>query len=512
MGRIEGWIFDTYPESEGMRVWVIDRRSKHWNFLDPWRPFFYLTGSQKVIAQSISLLQKKPFPVQISPVERTEFFSGKTVHALEIRIPPLQYNSTVAQLKDTGPILYNADIHLAQAYHYERGHFPLARGTFEITDGRLTGWSLEDDPWALDYELPPLKYVHLFLTGSDVAGRVDPNHAQRGNLAFQWENSVYEFEGPLDEQLLSLQRRLDEWDPDVITSDWGDSFLLPKLHLASVREKANLRFSRDKAKDMAGRGSRSFFTYGRTVYQSGCKYLFGRWHLDNQNSFFLKECGLDGLFEIARVAKIPVQRAARTTIGTSLSSMQLDHAYKLGYLVPMEKQQVEDFRPSSDLVIADKGGLVYEPKIGWYEQVVEYDFVSMYPQLMVQNNISPETVNCSCCRHNRVPEIGHNLCQRRKGLVPAVLDPILRKRTEYKRRAKTNHPSKAAYKNRASAFKWALVYSFGYLGFRNARFGKIEAHECVTAWGRRFYCVQKIQSRSEGFRFSMPLWIHSGSK
>jgi DNA polymerase-2 len=28
------------------------------------------------------------------------------------------------------------------------------------------------------------------------------------------------------------------------------------------------------------------------------------------------------------------------------------------------------------------------------------------------------------------------------------------------------------------------VCCFGYLGFKNARFGKIESHECVTAWGR----------------------------
>ncbi|MBL0057925.1 MAG: hypothetical protein IPP35_02135 [Elusimicrobia bacterium] len=294
-------------------------------------------------------------------------------------------------------------------------------------------------------------------------------------------------------------------------------------------------------------------TYGRTVYQSGAHYLFGRWHLDLKNSFYFKECGWEGLYEIARIAKIPVQRAARTTIGTSLSSMQLDVALRRGLWVPMDKAQAEDFRPASDLVVADKGGLVYEPDIGWFENVAEYDFVSMYPTLMVKHNISPETVNCECCDRgvgaeemvegrqpgnrdrgvgaeemvegrqpgnrdrgvgaeemvegrqpgnrdkNSVPEIGHHLCSRRQGIVPEVLVPILKKRAEYKRRVKAGDPQAAAFKARADAHKWSLVTSFGYLGFKNARFGKIEAHESVTAWGRETLLRAKDFVEERGF-------------
>ncbi|GAF87806.1 unnamed protein product, partial [marine sediment metagenome] len=36
------------------------------------------------------------------------------------------------------------------------------------------------------------------------------------------------------------------------------------------------------------------------------------------------------------------------------------------------------------------------------------------------------------------------------------------------------------------ALKWVLVVSFGYLGFKNARFGKIEAHQTVCAFAREF--------------------------
>ena len=314
------------------------------------------------------------------------------------------------------------------------------------------------------------------------------------------DGTAHELEGDEREQLESLARRIAEWDPDVLTTDWGDSFLLPRLDALSRDCGVALPLSRDPERGMAGRGERSFYTYGRTVYQGGARYLFGRWHLDVKNSFLLKETGLDGLLEIARIAKIPVQRAARCTIGTSLSSMQMDRACRDGILIPMDKAQVEDFRPAGDLLAADKGGLCYEPDVGWHESVAEYDFTSMYPTLMVERNISPETVNCPCCKPTPVPELTHHLCEKRRGLIPAVLSPILDKRARYKALSKIPGPEAARYKARAAAHKWCLVTCFGYLGFKNARFGKIEAHECVTAWGRETLLRAKDAAERRGHR------------
>src|SRR5207244_580714 len=117
-------------------------------------------------------------------------------------------------------------------------------------------------------------------------------------------------------------------------------------------------------------------------------------------------------------------------------------------------------------VIADKGGLIFEPEIGWHEGLGEGDFSSMYPAIMDRFNVSPETVNCSCCPHNKVPEIGHHICTRRRGLVSRVVHNVLTKRSAYKHLAKT-HPdpdSRAIYAARASSLKWIMVTCFGYLG------------------------------------------------
>jgi DNA polymerase-2 len=54
-------------------------------------------------------------------------------------------------------------------------------------------------------------------------------------------------------------------------------------------------------------------------------------------------------------------------------------------------------------------------------------------------------------------------------------------------------------KARAAALKWLLVVCFGYLGYKNARFGKIESHEAVTATSRELMLQAKEVAEDMGF-------------
>jgi DNA polymerase-2 len=73
-------------------------------------------------------------------------------------------------------------------------------------------------------------------------------------------------------------------------------------------------------------------------------------------------------------------------------------------------------------------------------------------------------------------------------------------REKLKARAKEVSPAEAVqYKERQNALKWMLVTCFGYLGYKNARFGRIEAHEAVTAHGRDKLLTAKEISEAAGF-------------
>jgi DNA polymerase-2 len=116
----------------------------------------------------------------------------------------------------------------------------------------------------------------------------------------------------------------------------------------------------------------------------------------------------------------------------------------------------------------------------------------MYPSIMVKCNISPETP--------RPTELGRSSYP--PGLVPQTLAPLLEKRVALKQRALSLprwDPRRQRDKSLSAAHKWLLVTCFGYLGYKNARFGRIEAHESVTTWGREALLRAKEAAEELGF-------------
>jgi DNA polymerase-2 len=307
---------------------------------------------------------------------------------------------------------------------------------------------------------------------------------------------------------------LRRFDPDVILSKDGDASLLPLLFSAEKKWKISIPWNRELHpvnREVRPKGF-SYFSYGRTYYKAPAHLFLGRWHIDLKNSFIYGESGIEGVIELARLAKIPVQRMARTSPGTAITSMQLDLAFQEDILIPWRKGEPERFKTAWDLLVADKGGLVFQPRLGIFEDVAEIDFASMYPTMMAIHNISPETVFCKCCGNHSVPESGYTLCEKREGIVPKTLRPVLARRTWLKKMAKEGDPEKREVYNRKQiALKWMLVTSFGYLGYRNARFGRIEAHEAVTAFGRESLLRAKEICEGEGFELlhaiTDSLWI-----
>ena len=105
---------------------------------------------------------------------------------------------------------------------------------------------------------------------------------------------------------------------------------------------------------------------------------------------------------------------------------------------------------------------------------------------MLRFNISPETLLCECCpdSHIRVPQLGYHICCRKIGLLPELLKSILYRRFCFKARIKNKKYNSVICKEIQQAWKWILIVCFGYTGYRNARFGRIECHESITAFAR----------------------------
>ena len=201
---------------------------------------------------------------------------------------------------------------------------------------------------------------------------------------------------------------------------------------------------------------------------------------------------------------MPFHTSSRASIGKSLSGLQFYHAHLRDTLVPYKPVISEDVKTMDDLLVADRGGLVFVPLAGIHERVCEFDFASLYPSIIRQRNISAETVNCSCCpnSNNRLDDLEVHLCTKRRGIVPDSLELPLWKRFEYKKlRDQTNDPVlKQTYNERAGALKWVLVTCFGYLSFRHAKFMKIDAHIAVCSVARRTLLDAMHAAEYRGFQ------------
>jgi DNA polymerase II len=500
---VAGWLFDLYASERGIALWIIDREGeKHFCHV-PFTPCFFLDLHENDARRVPVLCRKAPAHITARRTSRIEFYSGKEIPVVQVDVhSTLRFKRVVSFFQSYFPhfAFYNSDIMMEQLFLYGTGLFPLAFGEYEIRDDELIRWDIDDRKEAMEYELPPLN-IMLLRNANDF---VPPKYQRNLNLEVSYDDRTYSLEHDHPAALLeSLNWHLYHFDPDILLTEYGDSILLPKLTQTAKKLKIPLLLNREPKQDYLTTGESSFFQYGKVVHKDGAFELYGRWHVDACNSMTISEANLDGLFEMARLTQMPGQKQARASIGTSMSSLQLSWAYKNNILIPAKKREPEAFKSGYTLILADRGGLIYNPPPGYHERVAELDFASMYPSIMVNRNVSPETVNCRCCSNAGVPELGYTICEKRSGINPATLKSVIEKRSYYKRKKKEYRGKDELlyrkYHGRQNALKWMLVSCFGYLGYKNARFGRIEAHESVNAFSREILLEAKTIAEEAGF-------------
>ena len=392
-----GWLFDLYPLRDRMVLWFITPEGRRVRVEDEFPYRVYLGGPPGRLRSLARTLGGRGWVRRSYPSRGQDLWQGEEIPvlALEVRAYGLlgQLRAWLGALE--GDVAcYNCDLDPAAYYLYTRKLWPCAWYGLEVRDGRLQGIFPREEAFALEFSVPPLATMTLSLTRDPLL----PLGAGNG-VAVGWEGRTLELEAPDAPGLVAEAARLiTRLDPDLVLSDWGDEEIIPALRRWSRQYGVDLPLDREASPPARKfTGGRSYFSYGRIVYQGPAAPFCGRWHVDRRNSFYYRESGLQGLMQISRIGQMPLQQAARASPGTLITSMQLARAVADGILIPWRKGQVETFKTAGELLTIDKGGLVFMPPVGLHFQVAELDFASMYPTIMTIHNISPETVNCGCC-------------------------------------------------------------------------------------------------------------------
>ncbi|MFA9517062.1 type B DNA-directed DNA polymerase [Halopenitus sp. H-Gu1] len=312
--------------------------------------------------------------------------------------------------------------------------------------------------------------------------------------------------GPPADILTTVQAALDDHDPDVLVCSTSE--IVPTLYEMTMTAGAdNFSLSRSGVEFQQLASRSTYASYGRVGHSPARYNVPGRAVIDRSNTFFFGETNIDGVLDLVSRSRKPIQEAAWASIGNILTAIQICEAHDRGVLVPWHSWRHEKFKSTGVLHDADRGGFIFAPEVGLHENVHELDFSSLYPNIICTHNVSPDVIRCECHRDREdVPGLGYSICDDRGYLVD-VLQPIIDARDEIKaairREQERDDPDKERLEElegRSGALKWILVACFGYQGFNNAKYGRIECHEAINAFAREILLTAKQRLEAGGWR------------
>jgi len=203
--------------------------------------------------------------------------------------------------------------------------------------------------------------------------------------------------------------------------------------------------------------------------------------------------------ELTRLVGQPLFDISRMATGQQAEWFLVRKAYQYGELVPNKPSQSDFSRRRGRRAV---GGYVKEPEKGLHENIVQFDFRSLYPSIIISKNISPDTLTDDEESECYVaPEYGYRFRKSPRGFVPSVIGEILSERVRIKEEMKgSDDPMERKILNvQQEALKRLANTMYGVYGYSRFRWYSMECAEAITAWGRDY--IKKTIKTAEEFGF-----------
>nr|WQH65247.1 DNA-directed DNA polymerase [Methanosphaera sp. ISO3-F5] len=205
----------------------------------------------------------------------------------------------------------------------------------------------------------------------------------------------------------------------------------------------------------------------------------------------------------SRLVGQPLFDIARMTTGQMIEWYLILKAYEQNNIVPNKPTNME--YNERRLSKRNEGGYVKEPEKGLFEHIAYLDFKSLYPTIIIAQNISPDTFTdgegLSEDEYYTCPENGYKFRKEPKGFIPSIIGYILDERQKIKKLMKeeTVPEQKKAYDFEQQGLKRLANSMYGVYGYSRFRWYKKECGASITAWGREY--IQDAMKKSEQYGF-----------
>ena len=308
-----------------------------------------------------------------------------------------------------------------------------------------------------------------------------------------------------------------------------DLYLVMRRYMSLDRytlERVYFEFFGEEKIDVPGERIYEFWDNGGNELKNLFKYSLD----DVVSTLKIAQETLPLNLELTRIVCQPFVDVTRMTTGTQAEWYLVRKAYEVDEVVPnkpnMTMKNIKERGSNS-------GGYVKEPEIGLHENLVQFDFKSLYPTLIISKNISPDVLVKDNVSYNAKfedfetgyddidnvreeelssemdndeeyyisPEHYFKFKKEPQGFIPSALEDILNERFAVKNRMKeTDDPVlKKSLDVQQQALKRLANTMYGVYGFLRFRWYSLECAQAITAWGRQH--IKKAMKEAENYGF-----------
>lgn len=538
---MRGWLINAdYITENGnavVRLWCVDNRGSFVAYDRSFKPYFYALKEEGVTADDLMEITDRSKNEVVSP-ERVEELTlkslGREIEAFKIYVKHPQHVPRLRGKVATLCEVREADIPFIYRYLIDK-QLACMDGVIiegeDVSDQRLRRYELQSVGRDEKEGYPELKMMAFDCEMLTEVGMPDPEGDPIIVIGAQYDDQVKILEADNERELLAkFVDLVKEVEPDIIVGYNQDNFDWPYIKKRAKKHNLKVDIGRDGSEldtrgrpRIAGRLNVDLYDIAmRTIdvkvkkleniaeflgkkedfADIEAKDIHHNWTNGNKdsvktyarqdvlNTHYIAEELLPMHFELSRMIRLPLDDVTRCGRGKQVDWLLLSEANRVGEVAPNPPQYATPY----------EGAFVLEPVRGLYENVVCLDFASMYPNIMISYNISPDTVSGE--GYFEAPEVKHRFKKEPDGFFKRILRMLIDRRKEIKKamkKADKQSPDHRIYDIKQSALKVLTNSFYGYMGWNLARWYCRECAEATTAWGRYFIKTSARIAEEMGF-------------
>ncbi|HEY3526136.1 MAG TPA: DNA polymerase domain-containing protein [Nitrososphaeraceae archaeon] len=480
-----GWLLHVSIDQDKAILWIKTEDKRVIRLTDSYHPFFFILPRNEYDGTSLfHILSQQDIVKKVSWEENKstnlfEEYSKKklicvtsdSVQSYAVLLKKLEKDCRVKQV-------FNTDLtHVQQYLFHELKIEPTSKVQVEYDNSRLVRLTkVEDEDGVFP---PPFSIVRVNV--KTFSGKINPEDpvslikSRYRDVRDTQNNLEILFDSNQEKEILeAFCSYVQDKDPDILVfeGDYYANTILDYLFARMVKIGLELDIGREKAKT-------ALLT---SLKHPGVYWIKGRLVISNKTvnrySSILDRLGFAGLIELCRFGFLPLDLAAKYGMNRLIDSRNCYELIQRGYVISKKgnSSNHEHIRTIEELVTNDRGGMIISPQTGLHENVIVLDYDNEYANLIVNHNLSYETVNPD----KKTKGEGAN-----KGILPTVIEKYLQRRLYFEAISNGLHTESKEYlwcQQRIDSLKNILVCLYGTTGSIWNRYGNVRVFEEINSY------------------------------